>query len=712
MDKRQPKFNNKIEMLACIIEQRHDSMVTRTNKISRLDIGSVQRKVPKKRAKLSAHKLSLIQHEKGRAGLSKRPVAKPARVFAFDSSKLKTLTPFTTAAVLVAVIFYSTGLLTSAQNSQSQILGVATSAYDNLNSAQANLGEQNFESAAQLFNSAQSNLIQAQTELNKYKPFIWLNGKARSADSILKGASLLAESGKKMTQALQIFDELKVSSQGVETANFNDKLRQNRDLLQESLNILNQANKEFLGARSLPVEYSETLVQALDQVEQLTGVLQRLVELQDLYLSLFGDMPKTYVLVFQNYDELRATGGFIGTYGTLQVHQGEIKKLKIESIYNLDGGIYEQIAAPGPMQPEIKKWGTRDANWFADFPTSASKVLDFYELGRGTADGLIAFTPKLFEDILKIVGPVAMPEYGVTLTPENFQELVQFKTSVDYDKTLNQPKKFIDDLAPVLLNRLMDLEREQWFVLFQSFQTNLEQKHVLLYSKDPATQQKIKALGFDGAIIQTDKDYLSIINSNLGGTKTDLEMRQAAEVESKILSDGSIINTLKITRTNTASEHNRNYMRVLVPLGSQLISAVGMDAGSHLPSQAENHRTDDKLNAWDKGRVVENFVYERTESGKTEYAFWVNTEPNETQTVTLVYTLPFKISIAGFNQTDTYSFTYQKQPGVKDATLVVSLSLGGFRAEWISEGVLRDGGKLKFNSNSLRDGYWGAVLDK
>src|SRR6185369_5710886 len=127
---------------------------------------------------------------------------------------------------------------------------------------------------------------------------------------------------------------------------------------------------EFEKVSSIPLDYENTLTTAKQQVSQLAGILDKLVGLENLYLNVF-DGQKTYLLIFENYDEERATGGFIGTYGVLKVSNGSINKLQISSIYDLDGQIFEQIAAPGPFQPDIKRWGIRDANWFADFPTSA-----------------------------------------------------------------------------------------------------------------------------------------------------------------------------------------------------------------------------------------------------------------------------------------------------------------------------------------------------
>ncbi|MBX4187091.1 MAG: DUF4012 domain-containing protein [Candidatus Doudnabacteria bacterium] len=378
---------------------------------------------------------------------------------------------FAVSALLVIFLIQGIIYLSSAKNASGEILGAATSAYDDLNNAGKNLSDQNLAGAKDLFVSAQSNVKLAQDKLNDYRPLTWLAPQANSAEHILAGASYLAHAGEKLSLALDLFNEFKVNREGVLTADLEQKLAVNRQTLVETRNLVTLSSEQFDQVKSLPLDYEDTLAKAKQQVNELGTVLDKLIGLEDLYSGIFGGQ-KTYLLIFQNYDEQRATGGFIGTYGVLRTDRGRITKLDIDSIYDLDAKITEPVAAPGPFQPEIKRWGIRDANWFADFPTSARKLLYFFEKGQETADGVIATTPKLFEDLLNMVGPIEMKDYDVTLTSQNFQQVVQFKTSVDYDHKENEPKKLLADFAPQLLDRLANLPEDQWLNFFQIMQNN------------------------------------------------------------------------------------------------------------------------------------------------------------------------------------------------------------------------------------------------
>lgn len=613
------------------------------------------------------------------------------------------LASFAITGLLVVLLMQGAIYLSDAKNASGEIMGVATTAYDDLNNATKNLSQQNLTQAGELFESASSNVKIAQDKLNDYKALTWVAPKAESADHILRGAGHLAAAGEKLTQALNIFGELKVSSKGVETSNFEQKLTENKLILTETRDLVYKASNEFNKVSSIPLDYEGTLQKAKDQVSQLGSVLDKLIGLENMYLGIFGGQ-KTYFLIFQNYDEQRATGGFIGTYGVLKTDNGSISRLSIDSIYDLDGKLTELVAAPGPFQPEIKRWGIRDANWFADFPTSAKKLLYFFEKAQETADGVIATTPKVFEDLLRLVGPIEMKDYGVTLTAENFQEVVQYKTSVDYDRQENEPKKMLADFSPMLLDRLTNLPQDQWLQFFQIMQDNLNQRHILVYSKDPDIEQSIEALGFSGKVLETDYDYLSIVNSNLGGTKTDLEIEQKVSLKSKILSDGSIINTLTINRKNISSVNNRNFMRILVPLGSEFVSSAGFDGKPMYQSSSGGLRTDPDLALWDQGQQRGN-IFVRTESQKTEFSGWVETVGESEKEVILTYILPFKIGNA-------HSLLVQKQAASKAFEFSASMTLGKYFAEWMTNGVAQSVGSLNFLSNSSTDDFWGFILDK
>lgn len=623
----------------------------------------------------------------------------------------KAILPFVAVLLVLTLTFQGLVYLSSARTAQGEILGAATSAYADLSSAGSSLKNQNFTDAQNLFGSALSNLQNAQAQLDEFKALSTVVPQAKSADHLLSGASLLANAGGRLSAALKIFEELQVNSGGLVGDDFISKLKQNRDSLVDTLELLRQAGGEFAAVTNVPGEYSETINTARQQVSLLTNTLENLVNLEDLFLGFFGDGMKTYLLVFQNPDEARATGGFLGTYGVLKVDQGKIQNLKIESIYNLDGRIYDRIAAPGPFQPLIQKWGIRDANWFVDFPQSSQKLLYFYELAGETADGVLALTPNVFLDLLKLTGPISMPAYGVTLTSENFQEVVQYETSVAYDRKLNQPKKMLTDFAPIMLDRLSNLDQEKWLEVMQIIQNNLNQKHVLLYSRNLELQQKVQHMRLSGEVLSTDHDYLNIVNTNLGGTKTDLKVQQKANLYSKILSDGTVINTLTINRLNTSLVENKNYIRILVPLGSTLLSAKGFDTGEFHTSTADGFKTDPDLALWDQGKQAGN-VFVRTEAGKTEFAGWNITTPGQETMITLVYIIPYKANTNIWKDNVPYSLLLQKQSGTKAYEFQATIELGKLEPFWMSSDVAAENGKAYFKYSTNSDQYWAVLLSK
>jgi hypothetical protein len=601
--------------------------------------------------------------------------------------------------------------LDSARSTTGLVLGSATTAYEELDAASQSLSENDFASAKNKFTAAQASLAEAQTALDKFRLLTLVAPQAQSADSVLTGAYFLAEAGKNLSSAMQLFDELSVNSEGVSTENFTNKLAENKKKLTNGLVLLGYAREQFNKSDNLPVAYEETVAHALQQISTLESVLKELVDLEDLYLSFFGSEPKTYLLAFQNYDEIRGTGGFVGTYGILKYENGSIKKLKVESVYNLDGSLTDHIAAPGPFQPEIKKWALRDANWFADFPKSATKLLEFFEREAETADGVIALTPKVFSDILNLIGPIPMDAYGVVLNAENFQDVVQTQTSINYDKSLNQPKKFLDDFAPLMLDRLSNLEREQWLEFFQLLKNNFLEKHVLVYSTEQNTQNKITKLGYDGRLLTAEHDYLSVIHSNLGGTKTDLDIDQSIDYKSEIGNDGRIVNTVTITRQNNAPESNLSFVRVLVPLGSKLLESHEFLDKPQFQSTAEGYGTDPDLALWDVGEKQGNVVI-RTESGKTEYTGWIQTNALTSSSTTIKYLLPIEISLGLFNSTQPHSLVFQKQPGSLKTAVTGSWVLSGLRTKWLSNGLSARDNLLTFTSTGELDGYWGMVLSR
>ncbi|KKR89479.1 MAG: hypothetical protein UU36_C0026G0003 [Candidatus Uhrbacteria bacterium GW2011_GWE2_41_1153] len=169
--------------------------------------------------------------------------------------------------------------------------------------------------------------------------------------------------------------------------------------------------------------------------------------------------------------------------------------------------------------------------------------------------------------------------------------------------------------------------------------------------QDNKLQSDIKALGWSGSLLQTDGDYLMVVDSNLGGGKTDSVIKQDIDVDVEIQADGSIINTVTITKEHTGLANalfeginNVDYLRLYVPKGSELLQASGFEIPDESLFKIANAplATDKDLLLW-----TSNFTQDPisgtdiwNEQGKTVFGNWMQTKPGETEIVTFTYRLP------------------------------------------------------------------------
>jgi len=465
---------------------------------------------------------------------------------------------------------------------------------------------------------------------------------------------------------------------------------------EESLKTVNtemkaaQDNLNKIKVDDLPEDKQDEFVKLKQKLPEIIQAVDDFLGHSHIFTDILGSNgPRKFLFLFQNNHEMRATGGFIGSYGLLDIYKGKIRSFFIDGIFNPDGQLVEKIVPPKPIQKISAAWSLHDSNWFPDFPTSAKKAILFYEkTGGPTVDGVITFTPEVMKKLLEVTGPVEMPDYGVTLTSDNFMETTQYEVEEDYDERENNPKKILADLASVLMDKLFNSKDVD--VILKSikvFSEGLSQKHILFYSTNDEVQKIISEQGWSGEIIETPKDYLSVINTNINGFKTDGVVEEKIEHQAEIQEDGSVIDTLTITRHhnggNTPYEWwnkvNADYMRVYVPFGSKLLEVEGQTREINFPPldyEALKFRRDADVEQEERNMITDEnsgtCIYEQ--NGKTVFANWTYVSPQETMVIKYKYLLPFKI-VPGQSEksVDTYSMLIQKQAGSVGSELSIKL---------------------------------------
>ena len=105
-----------------------------------------------------------------------------------------------------------------------------------------------------------------------------------------------------------------------------------------------------------------------------------------------------YVVLLQNNYELRATGGFVGSYAVVDFKNGI--NVYVKDIYDADGKLPGHVEPPYPIQEAFLQgwWKLRDSNWKVDYPSAAADINWFLEQGgEKNIDGIIAVNMELFK---------------------------------------------------------------------------------------------------------------------------------------------------------------------------------------------------------------------------------------------------------------------------------------------------------------------------
>lgn len=268
--------------------------------------------------------------------------------------------------------------------------------------------------------------------------------------------------------------------------------------------------------------------------------------------------PKTYLLLVQNEDELRPTGGFITAAGTLLVQDGEIKNLTFENSGDLDNWSMPYPVAPWQLSQYMNSRVLifRDANWFTSYPTAALYAEYLYSYHNAhSVDGVIAFDQQMLVEVLSVVGPLALDGVPYPIDSSNviaYMRSAKTPTAEELASPDWSNKAFIEKIAGAIFAKIFNGD-VQWEALSSVLLRVLNERHLLLQLDNPTITSSILARhNWDGAIHPEDGDFLMVVDTNVGFNKTN------AVVEEILVYDVDLTQPFSPTSSLTVVHKNRS----------------------------------------------------------------------------------------------------------------------------------------------------------
>lgn len=401
---------------------------------------------------------------------------------------------------------------------------------------------------------------------------------------------------------------------------------------------------------------------------QLRGINDILVGAPDLLTVALGlTETQNYLVLAQNSDELRPSGGYVSTFGWMQVRNARI----IDYNYS---PTTESSPNPPPSdqadQVQVPNWWIRyrqpvyaawDGSWYADFPSTAAMAAWYYDAGdnpQSPVDGVIAIDLVGFQYILEELGSVVVPGYNEVVTPQNFRQVI-YAIRAEGEGDLPH-KRFVAALYRQILADWQNVDRERGADLVGATLRALQEKHIMLYFRDERLNQVVNTLGWSGAQAPAvEHDYLQVADANLG-SKSNYSIIRQLTYDVEIQPNGSLVSRLTVAydypeavAANDPAVHPAHYndidyhnlMQVFAPAGSLL-------------TETNNLRRDPTTVATDTHTA---FV------AMTEVAY------NSGERFQFVYNTP--VLVETFGPYRRYRLLLQKQPGMLGEVVSVQVRL-------------------------------------
>ena len=442
-----------------------------------------------------------------------------------------------------------------------------------------------------------------------------------------------------------------------------DKMLQKIDPIANDISLAKK-HLDRIDPDRYPKKYKEQITLIKNQFDGLAGFFVDAKPLIKKLPEIFGkEKEKTYLVLFQNDKERRATGGFLTFYAIFKVKDGKIRIAESNDIYYLDATISHPKAPPEILtyHKGVYQFYLRDSNLSPDVPTSVSLFNSLYQKSSRKVDydGIIFIDTKILVDLLKIFGDTKVSGINFSARIDNRCDCPQVIYTL-FD-IVDRPTPYLRENRKGILGELMYAlfykalgfsPGKYWGLLAQTMFDNLKQKHLILYFNDPSLQEAVEKVNFAGKIVDYSSDYLHINNVNFAGAKSNMFVSEV--ITSKTIFEGDKIKREVIVEYRNPYPHSdcnlergglclnatlRNWVTFYVPKGAKLIGFQGSE------------------------KAVK--TYE--DLGKTVFEGFLSIYPQGKAKVVVSYYLPETI------KKGDYRLLIQKQPGIEDQKLMVTI---------------------------------------
>jgi hypothetical protein len=231
---------------------------------------------------------------------------------------------------------------------------------------------------------------------------------------------------------------------------------------------------------------------------------------------------KRFLLAVQNNAEPRATGGLLGAYGLLRVHDGAFSLTRVGSNNDLHDPAAPVVHLGEEYDERYARFSTtstwRSANLTPDAPSAGRILTALWQQQFGERlDGVLLVDPVALADLLGATGPVPL-EDGVWITEKTAVRVLlvdayrRFPAARDAERNA-----YLQQAARRVVQRLATGGLDGRKVL-QRVSHAAASGHLQVVATDPGLEAQLRRSRVGGALA-ADGPFLSVVTQDVGGSK-------------------------------------------------------------------------------------------------------------------------------------------------------------------------------------------------
>ena len=317
----------------------------------------------------------------------------------------------------------------------------------------------------------------------------------------------------------------------------------------------------------------EELADLDDRLDKNEPRLVNAVDAVRLSPQILGaDGMRRYMIMFTTPAELRGITGFMGNYADVTIDNGRISVTKfgrwtdLGDFVDVNGATCtgcppEFIGRYGPygmaMGPELefRRYGWQNITMPGHFPYVAETTSIVYpQSGGSPIDGVIAMDPYVLQALMAYTGPVAVPEFDLTLAPEDaatfiLEDQYVLAGSDRIDDRIDALDTIGQQVIESLLRGALPVPSE----LARDLGPLVAEQRLLVWTSNPEEQELFDRIGMLGALPEMGDDGgFGVTVTNGGNSKIDVFLERETDVRVETDPDGRRILVAEVTLRNNA----------------------------------------------------------------------------------------------------------------------------------------------------------------